>query len=196
MTYHQLVEQLRAKLALIVHFSHHSNMREGGVFPQDLLDAIANSREWPLSCCLVWPTHMMSLPGSVGVILRPRSFESIVAVRSTDAGSLTWQDKSEGSLGSPLTIDTFNESFQVAPDDYNEWRVKDSEAIGIYFENPPQVKKRRHPVSEEGLDFGDLIAAEPISIDEIHTAFPSLPILTRHAGRLIATNVPGKVVYP
>ncbi len=195
MTYHQLIEQLRAKLALIVHFSHHSNMREGGVFPQDLLDAIANSNVWPLSCCLVWPTHTMNLPGSVGVILRPRSIESIVAVSSTDAGSLTWQDNTEGSLGFPLTLDTFNSSFEVAPDDYNEWRVRDSEAIGIYFENQPYAKKRRHLVSG-GLNLDEVISAEPITINEILSTFPDYPILTRQAGRLIAANIPGTFVYP
>jgi hypothetical protein len=195
MTYDDLIGQLRARLALIVHFSHHANMREGGVFPDDLLAAIAHSRSWPLSCCVIWPAHEMSLPGSVGVILRPRSLASIIAVSSTDAGSLTFGDGSEGSLGSLLSQETFTATFEVPADDYNEWRIVDADAVGIYFEEPLLAKKRKR-LTVEGIDLPEMIAAGAITLDEVHRVFPDLPVMTRHHNRLVATNIPGKVIYP
>ncbi len=53
---------------MMVHLSHHAKMREGCVFPDDLIAAIANKAAWALS--RVCPGHAMELPGSSGEVLK------------------------------------------------------------------------------------------------------------------------------
>jgi hypothetical protein len=65
MTDVELLDALLAREAMVVHFSHHANMRKYGVFPEDLRAAIANKDSWNLSCVVLWPGHRMALPGSI-----------------------------------------------------------------------------------------------------------------------------------
>jgi hypothetical protein len=195
MTYEDLIRQLRRRSALIVHFSHHSNMRQGGVFPADLHAAMANSRNWPLSCCVVWPRHRMQLPGSVGVVLLPRSLDSIVLMHFGDSGSMTIDGGEYGLGANQVTEEAVEHTFKVPPNErYNEWRVRESDAIGIYVEGRPYVKKYETVKKEEHQI--TTITPQSISLQEIHDAFSELPIYSRHEERIVATNVPGNVVYP
>lgn len=200
MTYEDLIRRLRDRSALIVHFSHHANMRAGGVFPADLHAAALNSRLWPLSCCLVWPAHSMSLPGSVGLVLRPRSLASIVGVSSSDAGYATDRDGSELGAGQPLDDDTFKRSFQVPDGGYNEWRVRESEVVGIYVEGEGgkiYVKKQKLLNDPDtGLPLSQEVCFQSIPLTEVHDAFPDLPVYSRCGGEIIATKIPGSVLYP
>ena len=99
-----LLDALAQRNALIVHFSHRANMREGGVFPSDLQAAIANAERWTLSCCVVWPGHTMDLPGEVGLILLPTATEQILSVANTDSGSSELDCGEEVSGGVPLRV--------------------------------------------------------------------------------------------
>lgn len=105
-------------------------MREGGTFPTDLLAAIANKDLWALSCCVVWPGHEMGLPGEVGLIFRPTATDQILSVAKTGFGSSQFAGREEASGGVPLTLESFEDTFNVAPNDYNEWRVWGAEIAG------------------------------------------------------------------
>lgn len=124
MTDAELREGLDKRRALIVHLSHFANMREGGVFPTDLTDAIAHRGTWSLSCVVVWPGHTVNLPGSIGVIFRPRSIANVLSVSNDNSGSQQLADGTELSGGQPLSRNTFEQTFQVAPGSYNEWRAQ------------------------------------------------------------------------
>ncbi|WP_133061206.1 hypothetical protein [Paraburkholderia hospita] len=176
MTDDELFAGLAERKALIVHFSHHANMREGGVFPEDLQDAIKNRNQWKLSCCVVWPGHRMNLPGSVGVIFRPRSTTNIVSVSNVDSGSHEGVDGEDQSSGDPLSTASFAKSFDVEV--YNEWRVLDTDVEGIFVSNPNNIyvkKKQCFQVLDKS--YWD-IAMQPIQLSEVMDAFPNHPIIT------------------
>jgi len=172
-----LIEELKSRSALIVHFSHHGNMREAGMFPNDLQDTIQNVENWTLSCCVVWPDHKMSLPGSVGVVLRPRSLGSIVSVREIDSGSSTQENGEDWGFGLPLTRESFAGSFAVPAGEYNEWRVRDFDVVAVYVDGKPLGKKRSVTmINDVPLD---TIAPVPVSFEELSGAFPGLPVIVR-----------------
>lgn len=165
--------------ALIIHFSHRANMRENGVFPADLHAAIANKDCWALSCCVVWPNHTMDLPGDVGIILRPTSCDQILSVSKTDSGSFQSDCGTDLSGGEPLTPESLEETFNVAPNDYNEWRVRGAEVVGIFVVSPREVSaKILQPVMLDGVKFCDTIAPAVFTIDQVRSAFPSQRICT------------------
>src|SRR5271165_353936 len=132
MTDAELLAALDERQAMIVHLSHYAKMREGGVFPDDLVAAIANKAAWTLSCVVLWPGHAMDLPGSIGVIFRPVSVANVVSVCADDAGAMQFPDGAEDSLGSRLSAETFGQTFAVRRGAYNEWRVKDCDVLGIF----------------------------------------------------------------
>lgn len=195
MTYDDLLQYLRERKALIVHFSHHSNMRPGGQFPDDLVAAAANSHVWPLSCCVVWPGHPMRLPGSVGIVLRPRSSTSVVKVGAGDIGANTIAGV-QVNLGKPLTEATFEETFAVAPGSYNEWRMQDCDAVGVYIEGNPLAAKRPQVFrDEEGNALASGIGVQPIDASEVFDAFPDMPVYTMCGGEIMAVRIPPEVIY-
>jgi len=198
MDYDELIRRLRARNALIVHFSHHAKMREGGVFPADLHAAIANSRAWPLSCCVVWPGHRMALPGSVGVVLRPRSLASVAGVGKSDIGSTTMADGSQGSLGERLSEESFAKTFDVAEGDYNEWRMIESDVVAVYVEGRPLRAKRHVRLldPDSGAPLGLDVSAETVDLAEVVKAFPELPVLTMTHDGIMALSHPASTIYP
>ena len=200
MTYEDLLRQLRERQALIVHFSHHANMRDGGVFPADLHAAALNNRTWALSSCLVWPSHHMSLPGSVGLILHPRSLASIIGIRSVDAGYSTDKYGHEQGAGDNLSQDSLIHSFDVSRGDYNEWRVRDFDVVGIYWEaENGHIYAKKH-ADLKHPDTGETIAQEivmqKISVSDVHNSFPELPVFTRNGDKVVASNANGSVLDP
>lgn len=200
MTYEDLIRQLRKRRALIVHFSHHANTRKDGVFPADLHAAALNSRLWPLSTSVVWPSHNMSLVGSVGLVLHPRSLASIIGVKASDAGYSTNPVGDEQGMGKPLDQDSFDRSFDVASGGYNEWRVQEADVIGVYWEaTSGQLHAKKLTILKD-LDTGASVSVNigihPISVPEVHASFPDLPAYTRLEDQIVASNIPGSVLYP
>ncbi len=180
-----LRKKLEERRAVVVHFSHHANMRENGVFPTDLQAAIANKDDWPLSCSVLWPGHGMELCGSVGVMFSP-SVVSVQSVSNTDSGSWAAPDGRDQSGGEPLTAESFEKTFQVVGA-YNEWRIRGAKVAGIFVHNLRSiwVKKR---VSVTGLPDGEIlveIGVTPIPLSEVFDAFPALQIFTMAADSLV-----------
>ena len=179
MTDAELLTGLDDRRAMIVHLSHHAKMRENGVFPDDLLAAIANKAIWNLSCVVLWPDHAMDLPGSVGVIFRPESATNVLSVSADDAGSTQLADGSDGSLGKPLSAATFNQTFEACAGTYNEWRVTNCEVQGIFVASETSLSaKKKVPLSIDGMIIGHDIGALPITLCEVFSAFPDLPVYT------------------
>lgn len=106
-----LTAALEKRKAVVVHFSHHANMRPEGVFPNDLQEAINNKGKWALSCSVLWPGHTMQPCGSVGVMFRP-TVASVLSVSNTDAGAFSGSDGIDHSGGQPLNADTSRRRFK------------------------------------------------------------------------------------
>lgn len=179
MTDAELLDGLNDHNAMIVHLSHYAKMREGGVLPTHLRNAIANKALWSLSCVVLWPGHAMSLPGSIGVIFRPRSVANIVSVSGDDLGSTQLADGVELSGGNPLSADTFKQTFQVPEGRYNEWRIKDADVVGIFVASEHSLSAKKNcPIYADGvLLFNDIVEVD-IPLQEVFDTFPDLPIYT------------------
>jgi hypothetical protein len=94
----ELARKLKERDAVVVHFSHHANMRGRGVFPVDMHEAIRNKDHWALSCSVLWPGYGMDPCGSVGVLFKPL-VASVLSVSNKDSGSWTTHDGIDQSAG-------------------------------------------------------------------------------------------------
>jgi len=147
------------------------------IFPEDMRRAMVMREELNLSCVVVWPGHRMSLPGSVGVIFKPKC-ANVHSVSNSDSGSTTLADGTDGSLGRPLTQKTLAATFDVQPGHYNEWRVCGAEVIGIFVDDPRNISVKKELVFDVGGEMVRSIAADPIALAEVFSAFPTCPIYT------------------
>lgn len=187
MTFSELQAALDEKNVAIVHFSHYSNMRPGGVFPTDMIDAIENRHVWPLSCIALWPNHQMHLIGYVGVIFVPTSTDNILSVCSDDSGSSVDVDGNSRSAGRDLSAESIEDSFKCLPGRYNEWVVKGAEVKGIFVANPHFIKVKKlltisHPELPES--WSEIMATD-IDLTEVFDSFPGQSIFTMGANGLV-----------
>lgn len=171
-----LNSELIARNALIVHFSHHANMRQDGTFPQDLKNAMENKDIWALSCCVVWPKHNMDLPGSVGIIFQP-TVESIISAHNTDSGSSSTPDGRDISLGSALSAETLVATFQVTSG-YNEWRLKGAPIKGIFISDIQNIMVKG--IVKVSCEIEDIttISLSNIEINRVFEIFEGYSIFT------------------
>ncbi len=189
MNLENLIESLEERKALIVHMSHHSNMREGGVFPDDLNNAIQNKDIWPLSCVVVWPNHtLFDLPGSVGVIFEPISVDNVISVFHCDSGSWADEHGDDNSAGVPLSFDSFNTTF-VGNVPYNEWRVKGAKVVGIFVYNPNMIfVKKYQDILCDGVPVFNDITIVKILLNEVIEEFNGFPVYTMGNNGLVRLN--------
>jgi hypothetical protein len=189
MTNDELAAALGRRDALVVHFSHHSDMGNGVVFPNDLQFAITNIATKARSCCVVWPGHRMDLPGSVGVVFRP-TVANVLSVFNSDSGSSDGRDGSDNSAGVPLTQESFLASFEVRGL-YNEWRVKGAAVCGIFVANVRDILVKKH-LSVPGGPDGPVrtIGADPTSLGDVFRAFPGVPVFTIENGKVLQVPAP------
>ncbi len=190
MTDDTLLAQLNARKATVVHFSHHANMRDGGVFPYDLQQAILNKDKWSLSCSVLWPGHSMQPCGSVGVIFQ-RTVASVLSVSNTDAGSHMGDDGIDRTAGEPLSFDSFAKTFQVTGA-YNEWRVRGASVLGIFVHDIVRLGAKKR-LEVPGLPDGGVlheIGCTCIDLVEVFDAFPALPVFTIAPAGLVSVSRP------
>ena len=174
----ELARKLKERNAVVIHFSHHANMRGGGVFPVDMHEAIRNKDHWALSCSVLWPGHGMDPCGSIGVLFKP-SVASVLSVSNKDSGSWTSPNGIDQSAGVPLTAESFEKTFHI-DGAYNEWRIIRAEVAGIFVLDARSIMvKKCGPV--HGLPNGEIlheIGCTPIQLTEVFDVFPNLPIFT------------------
>lgn len=183
-----LCKMLHEREAIVVHFSHYAKMREGGVFPRDLQEAIDHKNDWTLSCSVLWPGHTMDPCGSVGVIFEP-DVASVVSVSNMDAGSFTAPDGTDKSGGERLTAESFEKTFNVLGA-YNEWRVRGAKVTGIFVHNAQNIQVKK-PLDIPGLPEGEIlreIVPIRIELSEVFAAFPKLPVFTMTKFKLKRLN--------
>lgn len=170
--------QLLAEQAVtVVHFSHYGNMGRDLIFPDDMNGAILNKDAWALSCCALTPGRRMSLPGEVGLLLRPK-LANVLSVSSSDAGASTLPDGSELSGGDAPTRDAVLASLDPGPNPYNEWRVQGAEVVGIFVAHPSVVAIRKRVAFEGPFGTETTLASESVPMNVIFDAFPRLPVFT------------------
>lgn len=203
MTYEDLVAELVARQALIVHCSTVAKEGSGRpLFPEDMhtAAAILDAGLEQLSCSVVWPGHQHSY-GAVGIVVRPRSTASITSLKPHDAGSIL--DPSTGSLlgdGAPFSAQAVAETFEGSVG-YNEWTVGNADCVGIFVNRlepltvAARVEWRDVPGSDPSMWDQDPVLQEVgITFDAIKRHFPGLPILEFGNGGL--RDVRGRPVSP
>lgn len=167
-----------------MHCSCPGKSAEDVLFPDDLRNAselCANGAG--LSCSVIWPQHIETF-GAIGIVLRPRSTESIQSLHSGDAGSSCNSKTGEREgFGSEFSRSAVHDTFEKAVG-YNEWTVKDADTIGI-FVNPKmplvvamKVSMANVPGYEQGMPIEDIIGPCIISIADASAAFPGCTIYT------------------
>lgn len=179
-----LSDELHSKSAIVVHFSHHGKMREGGVFPDDLVAAINNHCDWTLSCCVLWPGHLMDLPGSVGVIFKPIE-NNVISVSPSDSGSSSSHDGTDQSFGLPLSPETFEQTFHPNINSYNEWRIRGGEVAGLFISDVRNIwVKQRINLVAGSSEFSE-IGATQVTLDYVRQCFPDMEFFTYGASGLM-----------
>lgn len=169
----------------IVHFSHHAEMRAGVVFPDDLQAAIANRDKWNLSCCAIWPSHKMALPGDVGVLFELSNPNQILSVFSGDSGSHQLRDGPDFSGGDAPSTDALRSSLKVPKGAYNEWRIRGASVAGIYINNPAQLNAKCKMQFEVNGEPHEVISSETIQVDHVRASFPDQPLFTHKNGNFV-----------
>lgn len=189
MTDKDLSDYLAAKGAAVVHLSHHAVMDPSRpIFPEDLRRAIAKRDEFNLSCVVVWPGHGMPLPGSVGVIFKPIC-ANVLSAANSDSGSTMLPDGFDGSGGLPLSPATLASTFDVWIGNYNEWRVRGAEVVGIFVADPSNIEVKMAVVLNAGGHEFKGVGATSIALDEVFAAFPHHSVFTMGPAGLI--EIPG-----
>jgi hypothetical protein len=127
--------------ALLVHFDPIPGMGNRHVFyPENLRRAIYNHQNYELSCSVVCPgdhfdldASKSNLPGTVGIIVRPNSDDSVFAVFETDHGNFRdpLTGKYHRQMGRPsIDLCTYTIKHRSG---YNEWAVSNYTVLGILF---------------------------------------------------------------
>jgi hypothetical protein len=200
----ELAEVLRRRCALIVHFSHIAKEGARLLFPDDLRTAMQIVAGEELSCSVVWPQRCAAV-GSVGVVLRPRTLESVTSASAGDAGTIvdSRTSKREG-LGEALGRETLTATLEPTTSDYNEWTVKDADVVGIFVDlaSKLEVAMEVDPKTVDGYDpsivhVGQIVGACKIGLKEVFDAFPDQPIFGFQDGEIVNLRLPkGAAVNP
>lgn len=205
MTYEELIELLTDRNALVVHCSRpgKGDVGVGGqLFPDDLRNAInicANeSRE--LSCSLIWPAHVKTF-GAVGIMLRPRSIASVTSISSRDSGTSFDEAGKRQGMGIPFSRQAVMDTFANAQD-YNEWTVTDADTIGIFvnlYQSLDVAKKvpfEHIPGYDASMgDMGSTIGTCRITLREVMTAFPDLPVYGFAGTEIVEIGIDSATLY-
>lgn len=174
-----LQARLQSRFALVVHFS--TVMGREQAFPDDLLAVIKGGwREWPLSCCVVWPDHPMRLPGHVGVVLSPR-VQNVLSAYGDDAGSFVTPAGDNEALGSGGLSEAALEATFAPKGEYNEWRVRGAPVVAIYVDNPKRIVARRWVTLPDGEQ---TLVERPHTLAEVLAATCE-PVVTYADGALL-----------
>lgn len=124
----------------------------------------------------------MDLPGSVGVIYRPR-LKNVISVQCADSGS-SYLHGQEGSLGEAPSADSLIRSLnEVNSHDYNEWRLLGAPPMGIFVANTSciHIKKWVTPSVPKELEMIHIepeLACTLSRLDAVMAAFPKQDIYT------------------
>ena len=161
---------------VVVHFSCHPVMGHRVTFPNDLNHALSSYEQETRSCCAIYPGHKLDLPGSVGVIFRPK-YAQVLSVCSADSGSSDYAGQ-EGSLGVSPEENAILESLQVPSEMYNEWRILGAEPIGIFVANPQAIEVKQEVTLALGKERFTEITCVSISLQAVKEAFPNLLVYT------------------
>lgn len=192
---------LAAHDALLVHFS--GTPKGGGssfnaAFPFDLQAVMQGQAQGGLSASVVSPLDEFNnltranATGCVGLVLRLRSPESLVAVSPPDCGSVVEDGIRKVLHEKDIDAADLNLSISArghnASHFYNEWVVRDFEVAGVFAMPPLRIMRWNAPWPDDtpselkdagptGWTFG------ATSIAEISAAFPGLPLFTFREGK-------------
>lgn len=176
---------------LIVHFSgapKGSGADRDNPFPKDLQHVINGCAQGGISCSIVMPGDNFygidrNATGCVGVVIDLQTSKSLVAVDSSDCGSI---ENDEGvrivACECDITSTEVDESItRRKRTSYNEWVVRNFNVIGIFATQPYEVSKRQIPdFPPEMPDYlrstGSETGIGSVSIEQICRTFPDKPI--------------------
>ena len=202
-------EFLRKREALVVHFSSPTSRQDFG-FPEDLQKAIelgTSGAALSFSTIIagdrgptqVRPVDKANATGSVGIVVDIAETGSVQAVGALDAGSTEYSDqfmKDKGITPSVADCARSLDERGKSPDHphYNEWRVRNFQAVGIFIFEPVQAR-----VTKTRLDLPDHLGGstdewniDNVALDEILSAFPTLRIFRSNSNGFEEWNRPAR----
>lgn len=201
----KLWEELTARKALIVHCSRPGKGNEGAdvlLFPDDMNKAIrlCDKEKKEVCCSVIWPNHIKTF-GDVGIVLKPRSTESVTMICTTDGGtSLDPKTGRRIGAGDPFSQQGVADTFEDSTG-HNEWNTDDADTVGIFVKNPSFGADVASWVDPRQLDgYEPIMGVEPFigsriaRLSEIVGAFPNLPVLTIRNGEIV--DLHGEIVSP
>lgn len=147
----EVIEFLRRRSALIVHFASVPPLAGPGLgYPQSLLTSVRD-RSRQLSCSVVQPGDSFGVyadtkngTGTIGLIIRPCDDASVIAVAPKDAGSVAQPNGNRVFSPHEITAVTMEESMERRGEAdgpeaaYNEWGLGNYEVVGLFVSNPTE----------------------------------------------------------
>ena len=147
-----------------------------------------------VSCSIVTPKDSFHgerrhATGTVGLVLHVPTPASLVAVSPNDAGSSVDAHGNRWAPESDIDAMALERSLTERGERYNEWVVRDFRVLGIFVAADPTVTKRGKlevpPDAAALIDPSAILSAEPITLDEIVAALPSLPLYSFGQGGIV-----------
>lgn len=144
-------------------------------------------------------TELLLGLGAVGIILRPRSTDSISLISTTDGG--THVDLTSGrrvGVGSSFSRQGVIDTFAHATT-YNEWNVRDADTIGIFLHptEPLDVAQKVSLADMPGYDASmgneDVVGLVRVKREEVAAEFPGLPIYSLSGTDIVRLEDSGPV---
>jgi hypothetical protein len=138
-----------------------------------------------VSCSVIWPEHQETF-GAVGIIIEPGALSDIKLMHASDAG---YSDQN-GGLGAVPSLERLADTFDNSSG-HNEWVLTGGRVLGVFISfTQPLAVARKTPLpagltEDERALFGEPVDAQPISISQIASDFPSLPIFAFLRGELV-----------
>ena len=173
---------LREREALLVHFSSPMRTCRSTKFPDDLKTAMRLKKGivcFSLFCVTMsdflqvqGSTEKENAAGNVGLVVDIKNTGSVIAVDSSDCGSILNSDTSKRQyLNNKPTKSTCAASIDERQG-YNEWLVQNFDVVGIFVFEPICVWKEIR--IGNAVDYAEV----PISLSEVLKAFPDLKIIS------------------
>lgn len=169
--------------ALIVHFS--GTPKGVGMsdkyYPEDLQDVLHGKAQGGLSCSVVKPgdefhSSNRNTTGSVGVVIKPTTPESIIAVSHSDLGSYIKDGVRHSGPEVDISTKDLEDSLTLRDNSYNEWSVRNFEVLGLFLAEPAEIWARPEKLCFNCSSRDAHGHTKSISVVEVANQFGNRPI--------------------
>ncbi|MFH1805610.1 MAG: hypothetical protein ABID63_12060 [Pseudomonadota bacterium] len=166
---------MQLKRAIVVHFNGPTGRVEAKGYPYDLQN-VSKLKAKGLSCSTIKASDVHVVNGrrnsygEIGVIFDVHDASVIHAAKSSDAGTSEWLDEN-----STASEDDIRDSICKRSDcEANEWRVSESDILGIFMFNDPSNVR----IFCDLGDLGYTSSYKSVGVEEVAKDFQQFPIFS------------------